>query len=177
MCSALCVLLPISVYTTVYLVHHSLMSPLSWFCSIAYLVVCIVAAQQIVVRSSGMVPYFSKSLMNTGTSPVAVAAVRCYVGAAFFILYDLIRGKIPKISLHSIPVFLVMGMAGIAGSFIFYAIAIQKLSTSMYNYQQNNVNKEVNLKEHEQILEAIRTGSKEKVRKYLLHHYDKHLSK
>jgi hypothetical protein len=54
MCSALCVLLPISVYTTVYLVHHSLMSPLSWFCSIAYLVVCIVAAQQIVVRSSGM---------------------------------------------------------------------------------------------------------------------------
>jgi Predicted permease, DMT superfamily len=79
----------------------------------------------------GMVPYFSKSLMNTGTSPVAVAAVRCYVGAAFFILYDLIRGKIPKISLHSIPVFLVMGMAGIAGSFIFYAIAIQKLSTSM----------------------------------------------
>jgi Transcriptional regulators len=48
---------------------------------------------------------------------------------------------------------------------------------TMYNYQQNNVNKEVNLKEHEQILEAIRTGSKEKVRKYLLHHYDKHLSK
>jgi len=54
MVSALIVLLPISIYTTIYLVRHSLMAPWAWLCSVAYLVVCIVIAQQIVVRSSGM---------------------------------------------------------------------------------------------------------------------------
>ena len=54
MASALAVLLPISIYTTWYLVTNDLMRPASWACAIVYLLACVAVAQQVVVRTSGM---------------------------------------------------------------------------------------------------------------------------
>jgi hypothetical protein len=54
MASALAVLLPISVYTTWYLVASGLMEPQSWALALAYLLACVAVAQQVVVRTSGM---------------------------------------------------------------------------------------------------------------------------
>ena len=54
MASALVVLLPISIYTSWYLVTNDLMRPASWACAIVYLLACVAVAQQVVVRTSGM---------------------------------------------------------------------------------------------------------------------------
>lgn len=54
MASALVILLPISIYTTWYLIAKHLMQPLSWLFAVLYLLVCVAIAQQIVVRSNGM---------------------------------------------------------------------------------------------------------------------------
>lgn len=62
MASALVVLLPISVYTTWYLVTSGLMEPQSWTFALAYLLACVAVAQQLVVRASGM--RYSKFLGN-----------------------------------------------------------------------------------------------------------------
>jgi len=48
------VLLPISVYTISYAVQHNLMQPVSWLYSFLSMLISLMLAQQIVVRTSGM---------------------------------------------------------------------------------------------------------------------------
>ena len=48
------VLLPISIYTVVYVVQNNLMQPISWLYSLVFMAIGLLLAQQIVVRMSGM---------------------------------------------------------------------------------------------------------------------------
>jgi hypothetical protein len=52
--TAVFVLLPISLYTIIYVVQNNLMQPVSWLYSFAFMLIGLMLAQQIVVRSSGM---------------------------------------------------------------------------------------------------------------------------
>ena len=54
MVTAIFAMLPISIYTVVYVVQSSLMQPLYWLYSLLYMIAGLMIAQQIVVRMSGM---------------------------------------------------------------------------------------------------------------------------
>ena len=47
-------MLPISIYSIVYVVQNNLMAPLSWLLSLLYMVICFVAAQATVITLNGM---------------------------------------------------------------------------------------------------------------------------
>ncbi|MCM3756526.1 HXXEE domain-containing protein [Sporosarcina aquimarina] len=47
-------MLPISIYTIVYVVQNNLMQPISWLYAFGFILISIMTAQQIVVRMSGM---------------------------------------------------------------------------------------------------------------------------
>lgn len=48
------VLLPISIYTTFYVINQTLVEPMAWVLALLYMVIGLITAQQYVVRSSGM---------------------------------------------------------------------------------------------------------------------------
>lgn len=52
--TAVFVLLPISIYTFVYVIHHEIMRPIWWLFSFLYMLFGLVVAQQIVIRTSGV---------------------------------------------------------------------------------------------------------------------------
>ena len=52
--TAVVVMLPISIYTIVYVVQNDLMQPVFWLFSLIYMVIGVLIAQQIVVRMNGM---------------------------------------------------------------------------------------------------------------------------
>ena len=52
--TAVVVMLPISIYTIVYVVQNNLMQPVYWLFSLIYMVIGVMIAQQIVVRMNGM---------------------------------------------------------------------------------------------------------------------------
>jgi hypothetical protein len=54
MFTAVFLLLPVSLYTTYYLVINNLMNPISYLFALIYLLIAVAIAQQIVVRTSGM---------------------------------------------------------------------------------------------------------------------------
>ena len=60
--TAVFLMMPISIYTIVYVVENSLMHPLYWLYSLLYMMVELVVAQQIIVRMSGM--KYSEFLKN-----------------------------------------------------------------------------------------------------------------
>lgn len=64
--TAALVLVPISVYSIVYVVQNNLMTPISWLYSFLYMFFGLMMAQQIVVRTSGM--KYSDFLKNARTA-------------------------------------------------------------------------------------------------------------
>ena len=60
--TAVLILLPISIYTIVYVVEKNPVRPLDWFYAILYMFGSLMLAQQIVVRTSGM--KYSEFLKN-----------------------------------------------------------------------------------------------------------------
>jgi len=62
MITAIIILLPISIYTIVYVVNHNILRSWEWLFSLFYLLFGLMLAQQIVVRTSGM--KYSEFLKN-----------------------------------------------------------------------------------------------------------------
>jgi hypothetical protein len=62
MCTAVCVLFPISLLATIHIISHRLVPGITWLWAFLYMLCCLLCAQQIVVRTSGM--KYSEFLKN-----------------------------------------------------------------------------------------------------------------
>ena len=76
-------------------------------------------------------PLFSRFVYANGSDPLTAAAFRGYIASAIFLIWFLCKGKLKGVTLREIPFYLCYGIFGVGGTFVFYMIAIDLLSTSM----------------------------------------------
>lgn len=79
----------------------------------------------------GTLPVFSRQLYAAGSDPVTAAAMRVYIAATFFILCFLVRGTFRTVRLRELPFYLIYGLTGVSGTFLFYMMAVNLVSTAM----------------------------------------------
>lgn len=78
----------------------------------------------------GTIPLFTRYLYQTGCSPVQVAGIRCYLVAVMALIGLIVSKDIRRFSIKNIPFYLIYGILAIGGTFLAYAISIERLSTA-----------------------------------------------
>lgn len=76
-------------------------------------------------------PVFSRIAYASGSDGVTAAAMRAYLAAAIFLVWLLQKGTFKRLKLKDISFYLVYGLTGIGGTFLFYMLAIERISTAM----------------------------------------------
>ncbi len=79
----------------------------------------------------GTLPLFSRYAYANGADPVTAAAWRAYMSAGIFALWFLLDGTFKRLRLRQLPFYFVYGVCGVGGTFLFYMLAIERLSTAM----------------------------------------------
>lgn len=79
----------------------------------------------------GTLPVFSRVAYASGSDPLTAAAWRCYLAAIVFVAIFLVRGTFKTIKLREVPFYIVYGVLGVGGTFVFYMLALEQLSTAM----------------------------------------------
>ena len=79
----------------------------------------------------GTLPAACRFIYNMGGQPFASAAARAYIASFVFIIIFCTNGSFRKIKLKDIPFYLVYGITGVGGTFAFYMLAVERLSTAM----------------------------------------------
>ncbi|MDD2458524.1 MAG: EamA family transporter [Eubacteriales bacterium] len=79
----------------------------------------------------GTLPIFSRLAYAAGSSAVTAAAMRAYLAALLSLAWLFARRSRWHLSIRAIPFYLVYGATGIGGTFLFYMMAIERLSTAM----------------------------------------------
>lgn len=79
----------------------------------------------------GFLPLFTKNLIAMGNSSLTVSAVRCLVSGFFCLLMLLGTGEYRQVRTRDLPFYAVYGIAALAGTVIFYTMAMQRLSSAM----------------------------------------------
>lgn len=79
----------------------------------------------------GTLPVFSRLVYANGSDPVTAAAWRAYIASAVFLIWFLMDGTLKKLKLHEIPFYSLYGLTGVGGTFLFYMMAIERLSIAM----------------------------------------------
>lgn len=79
----------------------------------------------------GTLPVFSRLVYTHGSDPVTAAAWRAYLASAIFLVWFLANGTLRRLKAREIPFYLLYGILGVGGTFLFYMMAIEQLSTAM----------------------------------------------
>lgn len=79
----------------------------------------------------GLLPVFSRLAYQMGSDPLTSAAWRAYLASAVFLVWFLAKGTFKTLRVREIPFYLLYGLTGVGGTFIFYMLAIERLSTAM----------------------------------------------
>lgn len=79
----------------------------------------------------GTLPVFSRIAYANGSDPLTAGAWRAYIAAAVFLVWFLIDGTFKKLRRKDIPFYIVYGLLGVGGTFVFYMLAVNMLSTAM----------------------------------------------
>jgi drug/metabolite transporter (DMT)-like permease len=79
----------------------------------------------------GFLPLFTKNLIALGNSSLTVSAGRCLISGFFCLLMLLGTGEYRKVRGKDLPFYAVYGIAALAGTVIFYTMAMQQLSSAM----------------------------------------------
>ena len=79
----------------------------------------------------GTLPAACRFIYSMGGESVTSAAARAYIASIVFVAIFLINGSFKKIKLKDIPFYIVYGIAGVGGTFLFYMLAVERLSTAM----------------------------------------------
>ncbi len=76
-------------------------------------------------------PIFSRYVYSNGSDPVTAAAWRAYLAAGIFLVWFLADGTLKKLCWKELPFYLLYGVVGVGGTFLFYMLAVERLSTAM----------------------------------------------
>ncbi len=76
-------------------------------------------------------PAFSRFVYAIGSDPITAAAMRAYIASLVFLVWFLIDGTFKTIKVKELPFYIVYGLCGVGGTFIFYMLAVEMLSTAM----------------------------------------------
>lgn len=79
----------------------------------------------------GTLPIFSNFSYRLGSDAMTSAAMRCYLAAAVFFIWMLANGSLKTLKIRELPFYLMYGIVSGGGTFIFYMLAIEQLSTAM----------------------------------------------
>lgn len=79
----------------------------------------------------GTLPVFSAFSYRLGSDALNSGAMRAYLSAALFLAWLFITGRFREIKVREIPFYILYGIAAGGGTFIFYMLAIERLSTAM----------------------------------------------
>ncbi len=79
----------------------------------------------------GLLPLFTRGLITAGWSSLCVASVRSLLSAAVSLGCLLFCGELRKFRAKDIPFYLLYGIFAVGGTFLFYTIALQYLSSAM----------------------------------------------
>lgn len=79
----------------------------------------------------GTLPVFSAFSYRMGSNALNSGAMRAYLAAVLFAVWMLFTGKIKELKPREIPFYILYGITAGGGTFIFYMLAIERLSTAM----------------------------------------------
>lgn len=79
----------------------------------------------------GTLPIFSNFSYRLGSDAMTSAAMRCYLAAAVFFVWILANGNLKTLKIRELPFYLMYGIVAGGGTFLFYMLAIEQLSTAM----------------------------------------------
>ena len=79
----------------------------------------------------GILPIISRFLYLAGSDPVTAAAMRAYLAALIFLIWFLLDGTFKRFRLKELPFYIAYGLCGVGCTFLFYMLAIERLSTAM----------------------------------------------
>ncbi len=79
----------------------------------------------------GTLPLACRFIYSFGSSSITAAAARAYIAALIFAVLFLVKGNFKEIKLKDIPFYIVYGITGVGGTFLFYMLAVERLSTAI----------------------------------------------
>lgn len=79
----------------------------------------------------GSLPLACRFVYSFGADSVTAAAARAYLAALIFVFVFLVKGTFRQIKPRDIPFYIVYGITGVGGTFLFYMLAVERLSTAM----------------------------------------------
>lgn len=79
----------------------------------------------------GFFPSFNRVLYENGVSVLEASAARAFVAGGVYLIWGLLKGTFRGIRLRDLPFFLFYGIAAILSTYVFYALAIEHLSSAM----------------------------------------------
>lgn len=79
----------------------------------------------------GTLPVFSRLAYAAGSTAVTAAAMRAYLAASLSLAWLWANQAQFRLALRDIPFYLLYGATGIGGTFLFYMMAIERISTAM----------------------------------------------
>ena len=79
----------------------------------------------------GTLPVFCRLAYNMGADSLSAAGARAYISAIIFFIIFLYRGTFKELKIKDIPFYILYGLVGVGGTFYFYMLAIERLSTAM----------------------------------------------
>lgn len=79
----------------------------------------------------GTLPLACRFIYSSGSDSLTAAAARAFIAAIIFAAIFIIKGNFKEVKLKDIPFYIVYGITGVGGTFLFYMLAIERLSTAM----------------------------------------------
>lgn len=79
----------------------------------------------------GTLPVFSRLAYAAGSTAVTAAAMRAYLAALLSLAWLFVQRNQWHLSIRDFPFYLLYGATGIGGTFLFYMMAIERVSTAM----------------------------------------------
>ena len=79
----------------------------------------------------GTLPVFCRLAYSMGADSLSAAGARSYIAALIFLVIFLFKGTFKELKIRDIPFYFLYGLAGVGGTFFFYMLAIERLSTAM----------------------------------------------
>jgi len=79
----------------------------------------------------GTLPLACRFVYSFGCDSLTAAAARAYFAALIFAVLFLVKGTFRQIKIKDIPFYIIYGITGVGGTFLFYMLAVERLSTAM----------------------------------------------
>lgn len=79
----------------------------------------------------GTLPLACRFVYSFGSNSLTASAARAYFAALIFAVIFLVKGDFRQIKIKDIPFYIIYGITGVGGTFLFYMLAVERLSTAM----------------------------------------------